>query len=64
MRANEHYLGDGLYASFDGYMIMLRAPREDGDHYVCLKPEVVAEFTRWLRAVHKRMAGASDNGNG
>jgi len=31
-----HYLGDGLYASFDGEFIWLRAPREHGDHYVAL----------------------------
>jgi len=35
---NEEYLGDGLYASFDGYAITLRAPRENGDHYVVLEP--------------------------
>lgn len=29
----ETYIGDGLYASFDGYMITLRAPREHGDHW-------------------------------
>ena len=44
----EKYLGDGLYASFDGYRITLRAPREDGDHYVVLKPEVLAEFIDYL----------------
>jgi hypothetical protein len=33
----ETYLGDGLYASFDGYQIRLRAPREGGDHEVFLE---------------------------
>jgi hypothetical protein len=33
---NEIYLGDGLYASFDGWSIWLRAPRAGGDHYVAL----------------------------
>ena len=33
---NETYLGDGLYASHDGFQIVLRAPRERGDHFVCL----------------------------
>ena len=28
----ETYLGDGLYASFDGFMITLRAPRMESDH--------------------------------
>jgi len=36
----EQYLGDGLYASFDGYQITLRAPRTNGDHWVALEPEV------------------------
>jgi hypothetical protein len=34
---NEEYLGDGLYASFDGWQICLRAPRENGDHFVYLE---------------------------
>jgi hypothetical protein len=34
----ETYLGDGLYASFDGWQIRLRAPREGGvDHEVFLE---------------------------
>lgn len=37
---NETYLGDGLYASFDGFQIWLRAPRENGDHEVALEPAV------------------------
>ncbi len=40
MPDKETYLGDGLYASFDGYQIKLRAPREDGDHEVYMEPEV------------------------
>lgn len=40
----ETYLGDGLYASFDGESVTLRAPRIEGDHYVILEPQVLAEF--------------------
>jgi hypothetical protein len=36
----EEYLGDGLYASFDGYMITLRAPRFGEDHWIGLEPQV------------------------
>ena len=36
--------GDGLYASFDGWQIRLRAPREDGDHEVYLEPDVLRAF--------------------
>ena len=45
----ETYLGDGLYASFDGFMIWLRAPREHGDHIVALEPEVLQAFMQFLR---------------
>jgi hypothetical protein len=33
----EIYLGDGCYASFDGFQIWLRAPRAEGDHLVALE---------------------------
>lgn len=36
----ETYLGDGLYVSFDGFGLTLRAPREGGDHTVYLEPQV------------------------
>ena len=37
MSEREEYLGDGLYASFDGYQIRSRAPRGFGvDHEVFL----------------------------
>lgn len=48
---NETYLGDGVYASFDGWQIWLRAPREGGDHRVALEPEVYAS----LVAYHARL---------
>lgn len=34
------YLGDGLFAEFDGYQIWLRAHREDMVHEVALEPAV------------------------
>ena len=40
LRDKEIYLGDGLYASFDGFQIILRAPRGYEDHYVMLDPSV------------------------
>lgn len=45
----ETYLGDGLYASFDGFMITLRAPRAEGDHWVGLEPDVYAALTEFVR---------------
>ena len=43
----EEYLGDGLYASFDGFMFTLRAPREHGDHWVVLEPGVMKAFDEY-----------------
>ncbi len=50
----ETYLGDGLYASFDGWQVILRAPREDGDHVVALEPEVIAELHRYLAELARK----------
>jgi hypothetical protein len=60
MAGNEIYLGDGLYASFDGYYIMLRAPRAGGDHTVMLEPIVFAaleeQVKKWYADVPKQKA--------
>lgn len=48
--SNETYLGDGLYASYDGWQFCLRAPRPDGDHCVYLEPSVLASFQRYVKA--------------
>lgn len=48
MKARETYLGDGLYASDDGFMVTLRAPRDGGDHWVGLEPEVIESLLRLL----------------
>jgi hypothetical protein len=44
MNEPETYLGDGLYARFDGETVWLRAPRENGNHIVALEPQVLAKF--------------------
>jgi hypothetical protein len=49
----ETYLGDGLYISWDGWQIQLRAPREDGDHFVYLEPAVQAEFVKFIESIRR-----------
>jgi hypothetical protein len=49
MTEKERYLGDGLYASFDGFMFVLRAPRENGDHWVGIEPNVLEAFDKFRR---------------
>lgn len=49
MRTNEQtYIGDGLYASYDGLMFELSAERDNGRHYVFLEPQVVDAFLRFV----------------
>lgn len=52
MSDREEYLGDGLYASFDGYQFKLRAPRgAHGDHEVYLEPEVFDAFVAFAKRI-------------
>lgn len=44
----ETYLGDGLYASYDGFFIKLRAPRMNGDHEVLLEPQVFGALLQFV----------------
>jgi hypothetical protein len=47
----EHYIGDGCYASYDGWQICLRAPRENGDHVVYLEPFLLNNLITYARRV-------------
>jgi hypothetical protein len=51
IRKGEVYLGDGLYASWDGWQVNLRAPRKDGDHWVALEPAVWVALQRYYAEV-------------
>jgi hypothetical protein len=53
MTDEETYLGDGLYASFDGYQFKLRAPREASDHEVYLEDGVLSAFIAYVGATLK-----------
>lgn len=44
----EEHIGDGLYASFDGFQFKLRAPRPGGDHEVFLEPAVLMAFESYI----------------
>jgi hypothetical protein len=49
----ETYLGDGLYASFDGYQIRLRTSREGGDHEVYLDDPTLRAFLEFVEGLPK-----------
>jgi hypothetical protein len=48
IRDAETYLGDGVYASFDGFHVKLRAPRDDGNHWIAMEPDVFQALRLWL----------------
>lgn len=48
------YLGDGLEATFDGWQIVLRTPRDDGDHWVALEPDTFEALVRFAKHINKR----------
>ena len=39
-QTDEKYLGDGVYASYDGWYIWLRVERDGGNERVALEPPV------------------------
>lgn len=41
------YLGDGVYASFDGYMVGLTTGSHDAGVQVYLEPEVFQELVKY-----------------
>lgn len=57
----ETYLGDGLFASFDGFSIILRAPRSDGDHWVAMEPAVLQAFDSYRQSLFADADHAAKN---
>jgi hypothetical protein len=49
--SRERYLGDGVYLSFDGWQICLRAPRNGGDHLVFIEPSMWKRLDAYAREV-------------
>lgn len=50
---DREYLGDGVYAGYLYGSLWLVAPREDGDHFICLGDSEL----RALTAFHKTILG-------
>ena len=57
MDKREQYLGDGLYASFDGHAVTLRAARQEGDHCVVLEPDVLDRLNKIVQQWRTEAAG-------
>jgi hypothetical protein len=47
------YIGDGVYASFDGWYVWLHTDRENGRHTIALEPAVFDNLLRFTKGVWK-----------
>lgn len=54
----ETYIGDGVYASFDGYQIWLRAAGDCHQNRIALEPAVYASLVRYRNALYARIQAA------
>jgi hypothetical protein len=52
---SERYIGDGVYASFDGWHVWLHTPRVDGVlHAIALEPSVFKELRKFCEEVWEK----------
>ena len=51
MHKFKDYLGDGVYAEFDGFHIVLRANSHDSPHSVSLEPGVAKLLIKYIEKV-------------
>ena len=47
----QEYLGDGVYASYQGWDIQISTPRKDGDHTVYLEVHVLKALIDFAKRV-------------
>lgn len=47
--SNREYIGDGVYAEFDGYQIWLQTERDRGPERIALEPLVYQNLTGFAR---------------
>jgi hypothetical protein len=55
-RSEKMYLGDGVYADFDGFGITLHTERDGGTHWIYFEPEVLAALFAYVERLKSRRA--------
>lgn len=53
----ERYLGDGVYASFDGYHIVLDLRGQDNTTRIALEPRTCLELVKYKDSLYKDLFG-------
>jgi len=59
----DQYLGDGIYASFDGTSIILNLRRQDSTTRIALDPEVFDALVRYRSWLLMELVGNKDSSN-
>lgn len=54
------YIGDGVYASFDGYQVWLRTERYGGIHAIALEPEVLSVLDEYVTRIREFVARGAE----
>ena len=45
----EVYIGDGVYARWDGWSVLLKTERDGGTHYIYLEPQHVENIVTLMK---------------
>ncbi len=53
-KIEDQYLGDGVYASFDGYHIILDLRAQDSFTQIALEPEVIEQLLNFQKHIKSR----------
>ena len=56
MSIPDRYIGDGVYASFDGYYVWLDTRAQEPVNRIALEPTVMAELERFVKDVKADIA--------
>ena len=44
----DSYLGEGVYASFDGYHVWLKTERDGQEHKIALEPDLIVQINLYF----------------
>ena len=60
--SNEAYLGDGVYAEFDGFGITLYTDRLEGRHWIYFEPDVMKALDEFRKQISPTLTPAEEDG--
>lgn len=63
MQIDSRYLGDGVYASFDGFQIWLRAGSHDSEPLIALEPATFEALCAYASLINATADTAYFSGN-